>query len=68
MTCKLSIKQRMAHIRITSREVAKELKMSETNFSLMATNKTKFISFWTIGELCRILNCTPNDLFELVDD
>lgn len=48
----------------TKYSVNKQLGMSHQNFSRMVNNETKSIRYEAIEELCLILNCTPNDLFE----
>lgn len=39
-----------------------QLGMSCQNFGKMARNETKSISLKNIEAMCRILECTPNDL------
>ncbi len=46
----------------------KQLGMSYQNFSNMINNKTKSIRYENIETMCRLLDCTPNDLFEITDD
>lgn len=41
--------------------------MSYQNFSNMVNNRTKSIRFENIETICRLLDCTPNELF-LIDD
>lgn len=46
----------------------KQLGMSYQNFSRMLNNETKSIKYENIETICLLLNCTPNDLFEITDD
>lgn len=46
----------------------KQLGMSDQNFSKMVNNETKSIRYENIETLCLLLECTPNDLFELTED
>ena len=46
----------------------KQLGMSYQNFSRMVNNETKSIRYENIETICLLLNCTPNDLFEITDD
>lgn len=46
----------------------KQLGMSFQNFNNMVMNQTKSIRYEIIEALCRLLNCTPNDLFIITDD
>lgn len=43
----------------------KQLGMSYQNFSRMVNNQTKSIRYEMIEALCQVLDCTPNDLFEI---
>jgi putative transcriptional regulator len=46
----------------------KQLGMSYQNFSKMIHNETKSIRYENIEALCQILNCTPNELFEMIEE
>ena len=43
----------------------KQLGMSYQNFSKMVNNQTKSIRYENVETLCLLLDCTPNDLFEI---
>ena len=46
----------------------KQLGMSYQNFSKMVNNQTKSIRYENIETLCLLLECTPNELFEITID
>lgn len=46
----------------------KQLGMSYQNFSRMVNNETKSVSYANIEAMCQILECTPNDLFEITEE
>ena len=46
----------------------KQLGMSYQNFSWMINNQTKSIRYENIETLCLLLECTPNELFEMTED
>ena len=46
----------------------KQLGMSYQNFSKMVNNQTKSIRYENIETMCLLLNCTPNDLFEITEE
>lgn len=46
----------------------KQLGMSYQNFNNMINNETKSIRYENIEAMCLLLDCTPNDLFEITDD
>ena len=41
-----------------------QLGLSYQNFNRLVNNETKSIKFENLKNLCDILECTPNDLFE----
>ena len=43
----------------------KQLGMSYQNFSKMINNETKSIRYENIETICFLLDCTPNELFEI---
>lgn len=46
----------------------KQLGMSYQNFNRMVNNETKSIRYENIETLCLLLDCTPNELFEIVEE
>lgn len=46
----------------------KQLGMSYQNFSRMVNNETKSIRYENIETMCLLLNCTPNELFEITEE
>ena len=46
----------------------KQLGMSYQNFNKMLFQETQSIRYENIETICRLLECTPNDLFEITDD
>ena len=46
----------------------KQLGMSYQNFSNMVNNRTKSIRYENIETICRLLDCTPNELLKITDD
>ena len=43
----------------------KQLGMSYQNFNKMVNNETQSIKMGRIETLCQLLNCAPNDLFQI---
>ena len=46
----------------------KQMGMSYQNFTRMIRNETKSIRYENIETLCLLLNCTPNELFEISEE
>ena len=42
--------------------------MSYQKFNRMVNNQTKSIHYENIETLCLLLNCTPNELFEISEE
>ena len=45
-----------------------QLGMSYQNFNKMVNNQTRSIRYENIETLCRLFQCSPNDLFRISDD
>ena len=46
----------------------KQLDMSYQNFNKMINNETKSIKYENIETMCRLLECTPNELLKITAD
>lgn len=46
----------------------KQLGMSYQNFSRMVNNQTRSIQYENIETMCRLLDCTPDELLKITDD
>ena len=53
--------------RIKIYEVEKISGISRSTITRLYYNQTNTVSFNTIENICKALNCTPGDLFEVVD-
>ena len=47
---------------ISSKELAKEIGITQANLSILKTGKAKGIRFATLNKLCQILKCQPGDI------
>ncbi len=65
---KLRAKELLAAKGKTKYWLYKQLGMSYQNFNRMINNETKSIRYETIEALCLLLDCTPNDLFEVTEE
>ena len=52
----------MAQRKISSRELASAIGITEANLSLLKRGKVKGVRFETLGAICRYLNCQPGDI------
>lgn len=60
----LNIKELLKKKGKTKYWLVKNMEGGYKNISDMMNNETTGIKFETIDKLCRILECTPNDLFK----
>lgn len=52
--------------KMSSRELAARIGITESNLSLLKSGKVRGIRFNTLSAICRVLECTPGDLLEFV--
>ena len=52
--------------KMTSRELAKRIGISEQNLSVLRAGRAKGVRFDTLAKICDELDCTPGDLLEVV--
>jgi len=53
---------------ITSKELAKEMEITQANLSNLKNGKVKMIRFDTLEKACNVLNCQPGDILENLND
>ncbi len=54
----------LAKRKMTSRELAARIGLSEPNLSLLKSGKVRGVRFTTLEAICKELNCQPGDLLE----
>lgn len=54
----------MAKRKISLNELAERVGITNSNLSILKTNKAKAIRFSTLEAICRELECQPGDLLE----
>lgn len=50
--------------RMTGKELARQIGISETQLSLFRSGKVRGIRFSTLARLCLVLDCKPGDLLD----
>ncbi len=56
----------LAKRKIRGKELAAEIGITEQNLSLLRTGKVKGVRFFTLEQICHILECQPGDILEFV--
>ena len=54
--------------KVSSRELAAAIGLSETNLSLIKSGKIKGVRFSTLDAICAYLDCQPSDILQYVPD
>ncbi|MFS4582192.1 helix-turn-helix domain-containing protein [Phaeobacter sp. C3_T13_0] len=57
----------MAQLKVTGRDLARDIGITEQNLSLLKSGRVKGIRFETLAKLCVALDCQPGDLLEVID-
>ncbi|MDJ0760359.1 MAG: helix-turn-helix transcriptional regulator [Woeseiaceae bacterium] len=52
----------MTERRVTGRELANAVGITEQNLSLLRNGKVKGVRFGTLSKICEVLDCQPGDL------
>lgn len=58
----------LAKRKMSSQELAEKIGITPVMLSRIKTGKIKGIRFSTLESICRVLDCTPGDLLEVVDE
>ncbi len=58
----------LARRKMTSRELASRIDISEQNLSMLRSGKARGVRFNTLEAICRELQCQPGDLLEFEED
>lgn len=54
----------LARRKVTSRDLAKHVGITEQNLSLLKSGKVKGIRFATLEKICEFLECQPGDILQ----
>ncbi|BAQ36173.1 XRE family transcriptional regulator [Clostridium botulinum B2 128] len=58
----------MAKRKMSLKELAEKINLTNANLSILKNNKAKAIRFSTLETICRELNCQPGDILEYKED
>ena len=58
----------MADRKISLKELAEKVGITNVNLSNLKTGKVKAIRFSTLGAICKELRCQPGDILEYLED
>lgn len=64
----LRLDRMLAERKISSKELAERVGISQVNMSRIKTGKVSAIRFSTLDAICRALDCQPDDVLEYISD
>ena len=64
----LRLDRMLAERKISSKEFAERVGISQVNMSRIKTGKVSAIRFSTLDAICRALDCQPGDVLEYMPD
>ena len=68
MPIRINLDLELVKRKMTSRELAQAIGLTETNLSLLKSGKVKGIRFNTLEANCAHLGCQPGDILEYVPE
>ena len=68
MAIEVTLDLMLVQKKVTSRELASAIGISETNLSLIKSGKIKGVRFSSLNEICAYLDCQPGDILKYVPD
>jgi len=54
--------------KISSKELASKIGITEANLSILKRGKARAIRFSTLAKICEVLNCKPGDILDYVEE
>lgn len=64
MSIRINLDLMLVKRKVSSKELAKAVGITEQNLSILKTGKVKAIRLVTLGAICQYLDCQPGDLLE----
>lgn len=64
----INIDVMMAKRKMSLKELAEKVGITNANMSVLKTGKVKGVKFSTLNEICKALDCQPGDILEYRED
>lgn len=68
MTIIVNLDVMMAKRKISLKDLAEKIDITNANLSILKNNRAKAVRFSTLNEICKILECQPGDILEYIED
>lgn len=67
MTIVVNLDVMLAKRKVSSKQLAAEIGITEANLSMLKRGKVKGVRFETLSAICAYLECQPGDILEYVE-
>jgi putative transcriptional regulator len=68
MTIRINLDVMLARRRMSSKELAEAVGITQQNLSILKTGKARAVRFSTLDAICRALDCQPGDILRREPD
>lgn len=68
MTIIVNLDVMMAKRKISLKDLAEKIDITNANLSILKNNRAKAVRFSTLNEICKVLECQPGDILEYIED
>ncbi len=68
MTIVVTLDVALAMRKVRSKDLARQIDITEANLSLLKQGKVRGVRFETLERICRVLGCQPGDLLQYERD
>ena len=68
MTIIVNLDVMMAKRKISLKDLAEKIDITNANLSILKNNRAKAVRFTTLNEICKVLECQPGDILEHIED
>lgn len=68
MTIVVNLDVMMAKRKMSLKDLAEKIEITNANLSILKNNRAKAVRFTTLNEICKVLDCQPGDILEYIED
>lgn len=68
MTIVVNLDVMMAKRKMSLKDLAEKIEITNANLSILKNNRAKAVRFTTLNEICKVLECQPGDILEYIED
>ncbi|WP_434797260.1 helix-turn-helix domain-containing protein [Terrisporobacter vanillatitrophus] len=68
MTIIVNLDVMMAKRKMSLKDLAEKIEITNANLSILKNNRAKAVRFTTLNEICKVLECQPGDILEYIEE